>query len=271
MNDTRAVLITGAAKRLGSSIARAFAQQGWVVILHYNRSLNEAEELAKDLRSKGHKAETIYADLENCTEITELWNQIKNLYPHLNTLINNAAVFENDTLSSINETSFIRHLQTNTLAPILMTRGLQKHLKSNQRGSVVNVLDNRLLASNPDHLSYTLSKAALSHATKMLAMEMAGHVQVNAVAPSVMFHSADQTAHNYEQTRDMNLSNIPVDPVQVAKSIVWLATTPEINGIILPIDGGQSLLAPARDVAFLTPQQIHAYKHILPPQRHSSE
>ena len=119
-------------------------------------------------------------------------------------------------------------------------------------GLVVNLLDSKLAAPNPDFLSYTLSKQALAGFTELAARALAPKgIRVNGIAPSLMLRSPGQTDENFERVHSRNPLGRGVDPADVAAAIRYLASARTITGEVIVIDGGQRFLPPPRDVQFL--------------------
>jgi NAD(P)-dependent dehydrogenase (short-subunit alcohol dehydrogenase family) len=262
----RCVLITGAAKRVGAKVARRLAQQGWHVLLHYHQSRDAALALRDEILVEGGLADVLAADLDDANAAVRLVESAFELTPRLCALVHNASLFQPDHLRTLSSESLQSHYTTNVVAPVLMTQAFAAQYQGAELGCVVNILDARLYAPNPDYVSYTLSKAALAEFTRISAMALAGRVRVVGLAPSVMMLSGGQSEANFNATAGLNLNKAPVTPDDAAAATAFLLETPALNGIILTLDGGQSLLAPARDVAYLTPTQTEMYAHVLPPQ-----
>ena len=164
----KSAIVTGAAKRIGAGIAKALGSQGWFVYLHYNSSSEEAKEVLHEIKSSGGDGQLINMDLSypDCGE--QIINQIDKAAPPVELLINNAARFEYDDLSTINNVSLDQHFFANVRGPILLSKAFFELVKKGQQGCVINILDNKIFALNPDYLSYTISKAALQCATCLL-------------------------------------------------------------------------------------------------------
>ncbi len=252
-DDRRAVLVTGAARRIGAVIARALAEAGWHVHLHHRESRREAAALAESI---GRAVTLLEADFETLDEgqAAALIKTATNSGPPLAALVNNASLFEYDTLDSLSPRSWDRHMQVNLAAPILLTRAFARALPPSgpfENGCVVNLLDNKVTATNPDFFSYTISKQALAGATRTLALALAPRVRVCGVAPGIVLRSGKQTDAGFERAHRNNPLRRGAGPEDVARAVRFLLETPAITGQTIVIDGGQSLARPPRDVTFL--------------------
>lgn len=257
----KAVLITGAATRLGRSIATAMAQAGWDIAIHYRDSHDEAQSLQAEITAMGRKAHCLQADLDQEAEVRRLFADACARLPHLNGVINNASRFEFDRPESFNANLFRSQIQANVIAPVLLTQLLHAHLApvmsqgrlppGQPAGVVIHLLDQKLANPNPDFFSYTLSKAALHEATRLAAMAFAPVLRVAAVAPGITLPSADQTPEEFAKTHAMTPLGASSHPHEVADAVAWLAGARAVTGTMLLVDGGQHLVAQPRDVMMM--------------------
>ena len=255
-----AVLVTGAAKRLGREIALQFARQGWDVAVHYGRSEQEAQETIREIEMMGVKVQAFQADLADEAATKNLFLAISKAFPNLACLVNSASIFEYDRANSstpFSSKSLQEHMQVNLTAPILLTQMMFEHQKSKLNNpdvipSVIQLLDQKLINPNPDYLSYTLSKAALLSSVELLAMDFAPHLRVVGLAPGISLPSGDQTIDGFSKTHQMTPLGRSSTPADIAKAAVFLADSSAITGTTLYVDGGQHLLPSSRDVMFKT-------------------
>ena len=254
--------MTGAAKRLGREIAIEFARQGWDVAVHYGRSEVEAQETMAQIQGLGRQAQAFQADLGNETAITALFQNVTKQFQGLHCLVNSASIFEYDRANSVNplsQKSLQAHMQVNLAAPILLSQLMFEYQKSKATKkdgeslpSVIQLLDQKLINLNPDYLSYTLSKAALSTSVQMLALDFAPFLRVVGLAPGISLPSGDQTNEGFTSAHQMTPLGKSSTPLDVAKAAVFLADANAITGSTLYVDGGQHLLPSTRDVMFKT-------------------
>ena len=245
-------LVTGAARRLGATIALALAADGWDIAVHYGTSQDDAERSAEAIRAIGRRATTIQADLRDEAATRDLIAICaRELAPPL-CLVNSASLFDADSAGDIGYATLERHMRTNLAAPIVLAQAMHARLRARQRGVVVNVLDQKLFNPNPDFLSYTLSKAALQSATTLLARALAPKLRVVGVAPGITLPSADQTRAEFAKAHRRTPLGRSSDPNDIASAIRFLVAAPAITGSTLIVDGGQHLVPTERDVMFVT-------------------
>ena len=243
-------LVTGAARRIGAAFARALAADGFRVAIHCNHSRDEAEALAAELRAAGCPPPlVIAADLAAADCGRAIFARLPES-PRI--LVNSASLFEEDQIDSIDPALFERLMAINLRAPMLLTEALAGAHPDGAGALVVNILDAKLAAPNPDHFSYTLSKFGLSGGTELTARALAARrIRVNAIAPAVTLVSGRQTVAEFEAVHGMNPLGRGVEPGDLARALRFLVHSPTVTGQTLLIDSGQSFLALPRDVAYL--------------------
>lgn len=247
------ILITGAAKRIGRALALAFGRAGWFVTIHYNASAKEAQNTLDELRQAGGEGQALSLDLAATQNIDAFIARVQAEAPPLDALINNASLFELDDCETATTAALEKHHRVNAVAPILLSRAFAHRVRDAGRtGVVINMLDNKIFAPNPDYLSYSVSKYGLYGATEMLAMALAPDVRVCGIAPGVTFVSGVQSDADYEETKAINPLKRGVDVEDICAAALFLANAKTVTGEIIAVDGGQKLLKLDRDVAFIT-------------------
>lgn len=239
-HDSTAI-VTGAAKRVGAVIARALLERGWRVVAHVRREEDEVPpgsiKAAADLSDPG------------CAQ--RIFRAAAGL-PPVRLLVNNAGRFANDSFGAFSPEELDAHMAVNLRAPLLLIESLAKAHRQGEPALIVNMLDSKLSAPNPDFLSYTLSKQALRGLTELAARALApSGIRVNAIAPALMLRSAGQSEENFRAMHARNPLGCGVEPEHVVAAIDYLLATPAVTGEVLTIDGGQHFSPPARDVQFL--------------------
>jgi NAD(P)-dependent dehydrogenase (short-subunit alcohol dehydrogenase family) len=241
----KTVLITGAAKRIGRTIALDLAAQGWAVAAHYHASQDEAEALASEIIAKGGKACAVKANLSIEAETLTLIPQaIKALGP-LTALINNASIFERDEATSATRASWDTHMETNLRAPFVLIQEFAAQLPKGKKGAVVNLLDQRVWNLTPHFTSYTISKAGLWTATQTLALALAPHIRVNAIGPGPILPSARQSQKEFNRQCAGTPLGHGAKPEEIAAAVRFLLDSPSVTGQMIAIDSGQHLSNPA--------------------------
>lgn len=232
--------MTGAGKRVGEVIARALLADGWSVIAHVHHSGDSAP----------HGAIKVIADLSDEACADEIFAAAKDL-PPVGLLVNNAARFAHDTFGMFSARELDAHMAVNVRAPALL---IEAFAAQHQGGDalIVNLLDSKLAAPNPDYLSYTLSKYALAGLTELAARALATRsIRVNGIAPALMLRSSGQSEENFEAMHANNPLRRGVEPEDVLGAIRYLIGATAVTGQVITIDAGQRFLALERDVQFL--------------------
>lgn len=176
----------------------------------------------------------------------------------LQAVVNNASSFEPDTGTDFSLSTTKKQLDINLVAPMFLGQALarQHRDRAPTDACVIHILDQKVFNLNPDYFSYTLSKMALERAVALQAQALAPHVRVCGVAPGLMFLSGPQSPENFEVASRVNLLRRRIDPADVAKTCVFLASTMSINGAIVQVDNGQHLVPLDQDVMFKVEQWL---------------
>lgn len=250
----RVALVTGAGRRLGREVALGLARAGWDVAVHYGRSAQEAQATVDEILATGRRAVAVQAALEDEAAVLSMFEAARRALGPVGCVINSASRFEFDRPEGFGYAALEAHLRPNLAAPLLLARRLNDSLAQDQCGVVVNLLDQKLENLNPDFFSYTLTKAALAAATRMMAMAFAPRLRVVGVSPGITLVSGDQTEAGFERAHRMTPLGASSTPRDIVDAVVFLAQAPAITGVNLVVDGGQHLLPLSRDVMYLTPE-----------------
>lgn len=248
----RVVLVTGAARRLGRTIALELAEHGNAVAVHYRSSEADAQATVAAIRATGAAAQMFQADLSDEAACKALVPQVVAHFGRLDAVVNNASTFEYDDAASFSHAALDKHWRANTAPAVLLAQALHTHAsRSNANGCVVNIIDQKLWNPNPDYFSYTLSKAALQAATVMLAQALAPALRVCGVAPGVTLASGPMSEGEFEQAHRLTPLQRSSTPADIAHAVRFLIESPAITGTTLLVDGGQHLAGQPRDVLYL--------------------
>jgi NAD(P)-dependent dehydrogenase (short-subunit alcohol dehydrogenase family) len=232
-------IVTGAGKRVGAAIARGLLEDGWTVLAH----VHHHEDGVPDGAIK------VIADLQDPGCVDPIFSAATG---PVRLLVNNAARFAWDSVDEFSADELTAHMAVNMQAPLLLTRYFARQHLAGEDGLVVNLLDSKLAAPNPDYLSYTLSKSALAAFTDLAARALAARgIRVNAIAPGLMLRSRGQSEENFEEMHDRNPLRRGVEPEDVLDAIRYLVDARCVTGEVLVIDSGQRFMALERDVQFL--------------------
>jgi NAD(P)-dependent dehydrogenase (short-subunit alcohol dehydrogenase family) len=245
--EARTAIVTGGARRIGAALCRALREDGWHLLIHCNRSREEAEALAAELVD----ASVVAADLADPGAVEVVMAALEGLPPP-KLLVNNASRFAFDTADDFAVEQWDEHLSVNLRAPALLSAAFAR--AAGQDALIVNLLDAKLAAPNPDFFTYTVSKFALAGMTELHARAWAGRgIRVCAIAPSVTLVSGLQSEENFEAVHGFNPLRRGVRVDDIVAALRFLIVTPTITGQTVTLDGGQRFLGLARDVQFLEP------------------
>jgi len=238
-----AVLITGAAKRLGRAIALKLAETGFDVAIHYRSSKPEAESLAAEIKNLGRRAALVDGELSKESEVVTIVPRASAALGGLTALVNSASVFEDDRIENATRASWDKHIETNLRAPLVLSQAFAKQLPADKEGAIVNIVDQVVLNLAPQLLSYTVSKAALWTLTQTLAQALAPRIRVNAVAPGPSLKAAKQTQANFDrQVAHDTLLKRPSSPEDIAEAVHYLLSARAVTGEMIAVDSGQHLV-----------------------------
>jgi NAD(P)-dependent dehydrogenase (short-subunit alcohol dehydrogenase family) len=241
-------LVTGAAKRIGKALALHLAGQGFSVTVHYNNSEAEAQQLVADIQADGGKATAIQADLADMKAVERLEAQAAAQFGPVTLLVNNASTFESDEIGSITAQSWDHHLQPNLQAPVFLAQAMAARLPKDEKGLIINMIDQRVWALTPRYMSYTLSKAALWSATQTLAQALAPNIRVNGIGPGPTLSNARQSDSDFQAQVNATILKVQPQLSEITAAIDFIRNAPSMTGQMLALDSGQHLAWETPDV-----------------------
>jgi pteridine reductase len=233
-------LVTGAGQRVGQAIALALGAEGMHVAVHYRESRVGAEETARRIRESGGEATLLSADLSSRDEARSLVDRALTALGGLDLVVASAASFEHVALADVDDAAWDRSLDLNLASPFALVHQAVPALRQ-ARGSVVFVTCSSATVPMRNYLPYVVSKGALKHLMKTLALELSPEIRVNAVAPGTVMPPP-----TYDEATIARLSRaIPLArvgrPEDIARAVVFLAASPFVTGHELAVDGGRSV------------------------------
>lgn len=249
---TRRALVTGAAKRLGRSMALYLAGRGHDVAVHYNGSRDAADEVVAEINAMGRQAVALQANL-----IVE--DEMQALVPHatealggpLNVLVNSASIFEYDNLETATRDSWDRHLESNLRAPFVLTQAFAaqapepliegEYDEPTAQALVVNMIDQRVRKLTPEFMTYTIAKMGLWALTRTSAQALGGRVRVNAIGPGPTMQGVRQSDAHWRGQRAATIMGRGAGPEDINQALGYFLDAPAVTGQLLCIDGGQHL------------------------------
>lgn len=239
--DDKIILVTGAARRVGSSIATLLAGRGAHVVVHYRSSREEAEQLVKRIEADGGRASVQQADLMRALDIQRMIRNIEVDVGYIDVLVNNASEYYETPLLTTSDEDWERLLRTNLTAPFQLSRRVASTMLNRGGGQIVNIGDlyaERFLAR---HLAYCVSKAGLLMLTRGLARELAPSIRVNAVSPGAVLFPEDLSEERREQLRRLVPLQREGTPEDVARAVRYLVEDGDyLTGEVIHVDGGRS-------------------------------
>jgi NAD(P)-dependent dehydrogenase (short-subunit alcohol dehydrogenase family) len=194
--------------------------------------------MARNLRRKPH---VIKADLADKREIEGLIAAAEGAVGRLRLLVNNAALFEEDDIRTLDAERFDRQLAVNLRAPLILSRDFANRALASARPAIVNILDQRVLKPDPRCFSYALTKSALWSATRMMAQAFAPAIRVNAVAPGPTFPNPREGDEGVLREAAATLLGERVRPEAIAAAVLYLNEAEHVTGQIIAVDSGQHL------------------------------
>lgn len=237
-----AVLITGAAKRIGRSLALDMGKRGWKVAVHYRSSKQAAEELVHEITQSGGVGAIVGGDLARAEDVEGIVPACAQALGAPCCLINNASEFHNDNVEDMSQELWAQHLDVNLKAPVFLARALYLGLPEAKRGNIINIIDQRVWRLTPEFFSYTLSKSGLWTATQTLAQAMAPKVRVNAIGPGPVLRSVYQTDAEFAAEGRRTLLGRGPDLEEIASAVQFILSASAMTGQMIALDGGQHLI-----------------------------
>lgn len=236
-----AALVTGGARRIGRALALALAEAGFAVAIHHHRSREAADALAAEIDRGGGKAVALAADLADEAAVRDLLPQAAAALGPIGVLVNNASIFENDTVATVSRRGWDVHLATNLRAPFVLIQEFAALLPPDCGGAVVNLLDERVWNLTPYFVSYTLTKAALWTLTQTMALALAPRIRVNGIGPGPTLPSPRQSPEQFrERCRNLPLKR-GTSPGEIAAALRFILAAPAMTGQMIALDGGEHL------------------------------
>lgn len=237
----RVALVTGAGRRIGRGLALDLARHGFAVGVHYAGSSEDAEAVVAEIVASGGKATALQADLADARATLRLVPALAEALGPPTLLVNNAALFHEDRLATVDPALWDRQMAINLRAPVLLAQAFAAGLPHPMRGNIVNIIDQRVWRPTPQFFSYTAAKAALWAATQTMAQALAPRIRVNAIGPGPVLRSIHQSAADFDAEVAATILGIGTSPAEIAAAIRFILDAPAMTGQMIALDGGQHL------------------------------
>lgn len=251
-------LVTGAGKRLGRAIALDLGRRGYGVAVHYATSQTEAEDVVHQIAKAGGHAVAVQADLTVEADMQALVPRaVQALGGPLTVLVNNASIFEYDTIQTATRDSWDRHMESNLRAPYVLTQGFAAQVPEPKadvmgepvaQGLILNMIDQRVHKLTPEFSTYTLAKMGLWALTRTAAQGLAPRVRVNAIGPGPTLRGGRQDAGAFARQRASTVLQRGANPDDITAALGYLLAAPAVTGQMISVDGGQHLAWETPDV-----------------------
>jgi pteridine reductase len=250
MSLQRIALITGSGRhRIGNVIARALAEQGYDIALHYNRSAAEAQETAAELKAIGVRAAAFQADLAAEEQIARLFDEVLKTFGRLDVLVTAAAMWERKPLEQVVAADVRRHFDINTLGTFLCCRRAGLIMAGQlEGGAIVTIGDWAVARPYANYAAYFVSKGAIPAMTRTLAVELAQRnpaVRVNCILPGPVMLPENLSEHEVKGAIAGTLLKRAGRPENVAQAVLFLIENDYVTGVCLPVDGGRTIAGSA--------------------------
>ena len=244
-------LVTGAGARLGQAMALYLGARGYDVAVHYSTSEEGADETVNQLKSMGRKAVALKADLLDEAETQSLLPAAaKALGGPITCLINNASIFEYDSLTSATRKSWDRHIGSNLRAPFILTQALAAQTPKavvDENGEpiaqalIINMLDQRIHKLTPEFMTYTIAKMGLWALTQTTAQALAPNVRVNGIGPGPTLQGHRQSVEHFANQRAATILNRGANVADITAALGYFLDATAVTGQMIAVDGGQHL------------------------------
>jgi NAD(P)-dependent dehydrogenase (short-subunit alcohol dehydrogenase family) len=236
--DGRVGLVTGAAKRIGRSIALALAREGADVVVNYATSAREAEALVGEIRGLGRRGMAYRADVSNRGEVEGMFAAVVKEFGRVDVLVNNAGMFSGAKFMELTDEEWDKMLDVNLKSQFLCAQAAAKIMLGQGSGRIVNISSLGGLQAWPSYVHYCVSKAGVIELTKCLARALAPGILVNSVAPGTIQFEGEEPDKNAIRRTPLERTGTGEE---IAEAVVFLAETKFITGQVIAVDGGRLL------------------------------
>ena len=249
-------LVTGAGTRLGRAMALSLARDGFNVAVHHLST--PADQVVSEIHGLGRRSVALRANLldESATQAL-LPSASEALGGPIRVLVNNASIFEYDTIGTATRESWDRHVESNLRAPFVLIQALAAQApppSTDERGELraetlaINMVDQRVRKLTPEFMTYTIAKAGLWTLTQTAAQALAPRVRVNAIGPGPTLRSHRQSNDHFRRQRASTVLGRGANSEDVVAALRYLLGAPAVTGQLLCVDGGQHIGWATQDI-----------------------
>ena len=238
----KTALITGGAKRVGREISLALAKNGVHILLHYNHSQSEAQNTAAEIKRLDAQCILFQADLSKNADIARMTKEIYDQTSYIDILINSASLFYKTPFSDVKESDWDALVDANLKGPFLLSKEIGNKMFNGSGGKIINIADWSGFRPYRDYSPYCVSKGGLITLTKTLARDLAPKVYSNAIAPGPVLLPPDFSEEEKQKVIQKTLLGRVGSPQDIANAVLFLLDNDFINGTVLVVDGGRSIV-----------------------------
>ncbi len=239
----KTAVITGGGRGIGRAIAMAYAQAGANVVINYNRSADQAQEVVAEAEKLGVKGLAVQCNVAKSEDVERLLKEATDAFGQVDILVNNAGITRDTLILRMKEDDWDAVIDTNLKGTFLCSKIIGKHMLKKKAGRIVNITSVVGIMGNAGQSNYAASKSGVIGFTKSLAREFSSRgITVNAVAPG--FIQSDMTDVLSDEVKESYAKSIPLgrmgSPEDIANAVVFLSSdlSQYITGQVLQVDGG---------------------------------
>lgn len=229
-------------------LALDFSRAGWRVGIHCWNSTSAAEELESQIKADGGSAAVLRADLANPLDVAGLVPRCAAALGPPSCLVNNASMFANDDLATLDPHLWDAQHAVNLRAPVFLSKAFAEHLPASTPGNIINMIDQRVWKPTPQFFSYSASKAGLWSVTRTLAQALAPRIRVNAIGPGPTLRGPHQTASDFRKQFESTILKRGTNGEEIAAAVRFILDAPAMTGQMIALDGGQHLAWDTPDI-----------------------
>jgi NAD(P)-dependent dehydrogenase (short-subunit alcohol dehydrogenase family) len=238
--EGKEALVTGAAKRIGRSVALRLASEDADVVVSYRNSKDEADNVVAQIEAMGRRAMAVRADVAKRTDVNALFEAADKEFGRLDILVNNAGMFFSAKFEELTEEQWDEILDANLKSQFLCCQAATPMLRRSGQGRIINFASLGGLLAWPSYTHYCVSKAGVIMLTRCLARALAPEITVNAIAPGTISFEGDapELAEGFIHRAPLHRTGTPKD---IEDAVVFLAQSAFVTGQVMVVDGGRSI------------------------------
>src|SRR5579864_5394607 len=237
--EGQVALVTGAAKRIGRSIALRLAADGADIAVNYLSSKPEADQVVREIENAGRRAVAVQGDVSRKADVQRMFSAVEDAFGRLDILVNNAGMFFAAKFEELTEEQWDRIMNANLKSQFLCAQAVAPLMKRHGRGRIINLSSLGGILPWPAYTHYCVSKAGAIMLTKCLARALAPEILVNSVAPGTIQFPDEPPDQDYIKRAPLHRTGTGDD---IADAVMYFATADFVTGQVIAVDGGRTLV-----------------------------